>query len=238
MIKELAWDSTFFQRKIGALFFTSQKHSQIKSGIERAKREGFRYILCKLKSQDTRHIQILESLGFYLTDIGITFIVEPENFLYRYVGKNINTAKSVQIATDNDILTLKKIITSMFPESRFYHDPFFSRKEADRMYQAWIENSVKGEAADIVFHIPSSGFITCRKTGRYSGEIVLIGINKRLRGKGLGAALIREAMEWFRRERITNVTVRTQLKNLSALNFYLHLGFSIKEYDIVFGNIL
>jgi GNAT superfamily N-acetyltransferase len=70
------------------------------------------------------------------------------------------------------------------------------------------------------------------------GEIVLIGIKKNFRGKGLGSALIGEAMQWFTKEKITLVTVRTQLKNMKALNFYLNLGFLPKEYDIILGKIL
>lgn len=238
MIKELTWDSTLFQRKIGALIIASQKPSQIRSAVDRAKKEGFRYLLCKLKSQDTQSIQFLESSGFYLTDIGITFAIVSEKFMYKNAHKNSAIQNSVKVATLQDIPVLTKMISSLFPESRFYNDPFFSKKEADRLYQAWIENSVKGEAADIVLHIPRSGFITCRKSGKSSGEIVLIGVKKNSRGKGFGTALMKEAMDWFMQERITTVKVRTQLKNISALNFYLHLGFSIKEYDIIFGKVL
>jgi ribosomal protein S18 acetylase RimI-like enzyme len=238
MIKELTWDSIFFQRKIGAIIIASPKPSQIRSAVDRAKREGFQYLLCKLKSQDTQLTHLLESLGFYLTDIGVTFAVEPEKFMDKNADKDNPIQKTVTVATFQNMTILKKMIISLFPESRFYNDPFFSKKEADRLYQAWIENSVKGEAADIVFHVPRSGFITCRKSGKYSGEIILIGVRKGLRGKGFGKALVGEAMKWFINQNIKYVSVRTQLKNRHALNFYIHLGFKIKEYDIFFGKIL
>jgi dTDP-4-amino-4,6-dideoxy-D-galactose acyltransferase len=238
MIKELTWDSTLFQRKIGALIIASQKPSQIKSAVDRAKKGGFQYLLCKLKSQDTQLIKLLESLGFYLTDIGVTFALEPEKFMFKNTDKYTAIQKSVTVAARQDIPVLKKMIGSLFTESRFYNDPFFSKKDGDKLYQTWIGNSVIGEVADIVFNIPGSGFITCRKSGKYSGEIVLIGIRKGLRGKGYGKALVGQAMQWFINQNITTVSVRTQLKNISALNFYLHLGFSIKGYDIIFGNIL
>ena len=146
--------------------------------------------------------------------------------------------ESIKVATYKDIPGLKKIATSLFSESRFYRDPFFSKEEADKLYQTWIENSVKGAAADIVFWIPRRGFITCKKSGEHSGEIVLLGIKKSFRGKGCGTALVKESMIWFHAQDIPSITVRTQVKNLGALNFYLKLGFSLRGYDIVFGNIL
>ena len=265
--------------------------------------EGFQYLLCKLTSQDTKVIRALESEGFYLTDIGVTFgintaeflarnkqrvLVKPplpsstsrrlakedefvisrhsreggnpcaRNFLkrmdsrlrtsgmtamkktfYEGVREGISQISDlITPATQKDIPDLKKLIPSLFPESRFYHDPFFSRKEADNLYRAWIENSVNGREADIVFYIPRTGFITCKKTGKHSGKIVLIGIRKSGRGKGYGSALLFRAMEWFAGQGIDFVTVRTQLKNLQGINFYLRFGFIMKEYDLMFGKMI
>ena len=238
MIQELPWDSAFFQRKIGSLKVPSDDPSVLKDTLKKAKRDGFAYLTCRLPAQDAVLIRLLESNGFYLTDIGVT--LETATRRYFQQGKQARPTKQNAIiaATLEDIPALQKYITSLFRESRFYNDPFFPGEDADRLYRAWIENSVRGEAADIVFHIPGAGFISCRKAGKNSGQIVLIGIKKRFRGKGYGTALMAEAMAWFRRERINAVSVRTQLKNVKALNFYLHSGFLVKEYDIIFGRIL
>jgi dTDP-4-amino-4,6-dideoxy-D-galactose acyltransferase len=237
-IEELKWDSAFFRKKIGALKSPSDDLSALKDALKKAKKDGFEYLTCRLAMQDTVLIRHLESAGFYLTDIGITLETDIRRYLSK--GKQSRPVKqnAIETATLEDIPALQRYITSLFPESRFYNDPFFSRADADRLYRAWIENSVRGEAADIVFHVPGAGFISCRKTGKHSGQIALIGVKKRFRGKGYGRALISEAMAWFRREHINTVSVRTQLKNTEALNFYLHTGFTVKEYDIIFGKIL
>ena len=88
-------------------------------------------------------------------------------------------------ATLQDIPALQKYITSLFPESRFYNDPFFSREDADRLYRAWIENSVRGEAADIVFHIPGTGFISCRKAGEEFRTDCAYRGKEKIQGKGI-----------------------------------------------------
>ena len=187
-------------------------------------------------------IKTLESLGFYLTDIGVVLGIETKHLAIPLFGKGglggiLQRAKSVEVPTQKDIPALQKIGKSLFAASRFYSDPFFSKKEADGLYEAWIENSVKGQAADIVFFIPRVGFITCRRSAN-SGEIVLIGIKKGVRGKGFGTVLVGEGMRWFREQEVKLITVRTQLKNLEALNFYIKLGFLPKEYDIILGRIL
>ena len=237
-IEQLTWDSAFFRRKIGALKAPSADLSALKDILKEAKKDGFSYLTCRFAVQDTGLISHLESNGFYLTDIGVTLTAETRRYFSKEKQSRPAKKHAIQTATLEDIPALQKYITSLFPESRFYNDPFFSGDDADRLYRAWIENSVRGEAADIVFHIPGAGFISCRKAGKHSGQIVLIGVRKSFRGKGYGTALITEAMAWFRKKRINAVSVRTQLRNTEALNFYLHTGFIVKEYDIVFGRIL
>lgn len=238
MIKELVWDSALFGKKIGELTITSQNPGQIVTAVEKAKADGFQYIICKIHSLQTSTVKLLESLDFYLSDIGVTWEVETNKFLYENINKNLKTGQDVKTAVESDIPRLKKISKSLFTESRFYNDSFFSREEADALYQAWTENSVKGKAADVVLYMQDTGFITCKKTVSNSGEIVLIGIKKEFRNKGVGTILMEEAIKWFKKQGVNLVSVRTQLKNLNAINLYLKSGFYVKGYDIVFAKIL
>jgi len=238
MLYELKWDSTFFNKKIGELKVSTKSLTQLETILNSAQKNGFKYIICKIRSQQTSTIKLLESSGFYLSDIGITWAIEPNKFQYRNMNKNLNTRKSIKIAAEKDIPILKEMVKSLFLESRFYNDPFFSKREADNLYQTWIENSVKGNAADIVLHIIAKGFIVCKKLPLRTGEIVLIGVKKGLRGKGIGTILTEKAIKWFKTQGVKLVTVRTQLKNLNAMNFYAKLGFHVKEYDLIFAKIL
>ncbi|MDH5203052.1 MAG: GNAT family N-acetyltransferase [Nitrospirota bacterium] len=238
MINELTWDSDFFKRRIGELKIVSKSPRKIEFALKNAKLNNFKYIICKIPSQHTALIKTLENLGFYLSDIGVTWAIETDKFLYKDKIRSSLIRKSLKIATEKDISMLKKMIKSLFLESRFYSDPFFSKDEADRLYQVWIENSVKGKIADVVFCIPEKGFITCKKSSPTMGEIPLIGIRKDFRGKGLGTIFIDEAIKWFKTQDIHFVSIRTQLKNITAMNFYVKLGFYIKGYDTVFAKAL
>jgi ribosomal protein S18 acetylase RimI-like enzyme len=97
---------------------------------------------------------------------------------------------------------------------------------------------VNGSAADIVFFIPHTGFITCRKSDRQRGEIVLIGLTSKKRGMGIGTQLVKHSLLWFKEQKVSAVSVRTQLKNTGSMNFYRRAGFSIGSYDLVYSRIL
>lgn len=237
MIRELTWDSFFFKRKIGALQADGKSLSQIKSSLNQAEREGFQYIICKTGFSSADLIRFLESSGFYLTDIGITWALQTDDARFAR-RRRFASQDTIEVATLKDVPMLQKISKGLFVTSRFYHDPFFSRREADNLYQKWVENSVKNFPASSVFHIPGSGFIVCKKSNERAGEIVLVGVKKGLHGKGIGSALIEHAMRRFRTQGIETVTVRTQLRNLKAMNFYAKLGFHIREFDIVLAKML
>jgi len=236
MIQELVWDSTLLGKKIGRLTITTASRAPLVADLRKAASQRFAYITCKVQGHDERFTRLLESSGFYLSDIGITWQKEINILSGGTCGEPL--PDTIRIAAEHDIPEIRKMSRSLFVQSRFYHDPFFSKKDADTIYQAWAENSVRREAADIVFYLPNGGFITCSKKGRGIGEIVLIGLRPAFRHKGYGTALVRKALQWFCENRIRNVRVRTQAKNISAMNFYLKSGFMMHGIDLVYAKIL
>jgi len=227
MIKHLEWDSKLLKKNIGEIKDIPINEEIIKAHIEEAKNRSYKYLIIRLKDFQCRELLLLTKHGFYISDIGITL----KAFLKEIVVTQ-SSRYPVREATLKDIEPLKRIIPGLFIQSRFYNDPFFSKRDADLIFSKWIENSIKKEAADIVFIIPKKAFITCKKKGS-TGEISLIGVKKGEEGKGLGKALVSRAVEWFKDNQINSIQVRTQLKNTRALNFYESLGFKIDAYDIV-----
>jgi len=237
MIRDLVWDSTLFGKKIGSLSLTPKTIRRLNRAIEDAARQGFAYISCRLEKQDEKLIKALESSGFHLSDIGVTWMGRTAELLSKLHDRE-TPRLNVRQAAQRDIVDLRHMSQALFSDSRFYSDPFFTQDDADRLFQTWIENSVKGAAADIVYVIPRTGFITCRKSGRNSGEIVLIGVNNKKRGKGVGTLLLKYSLLWFKDQKVHVISVRTQLKNIGSMNFYRRAGFSIGSYDVVYSKIL
>ena len=239
IVHTLAWDSELLQKKIGEIYFDRQKRSQLKEIIQKAKKQEFQYLICRLRNPETAIVKALESSDFYLSDIGVTWNLDTQKdppLIHKKPVIPVQTG-DIKIAGIKDIPLLQKMITSMFVTSRFYSDPFFTRSEANKLYQKWIENSVRGDAADIVFFIPRTGLATCKRT-KHKGDIVLIGVIKTAQGKGIGTLLLKRALQWFQKNKIHAVSARTQLKNIAAMNFYRKAGFTIAEYDLVFSKIL
>ena len=238
MIKEITFDTNIFQKKIGILTVDDHFPAGIEVDLKSAKENGYQYLMCKLQSQETSVIRRLESFGFYLNDISVVWTAEIEKILRMLEEEEHAAAESIIVAGEEELLILKKLINSLFSGSRYYNDPFFSKEEADRLHVTWIENSIKGVASDVVLYLPDTGFITCKKREERTGNIVLIGLKECFRGKGLGLALAFAAIKWFESQNVRIVNVKTQLKNIKAMNFYRKLGFIIKEFEITFGKII
>lgn len=234
MIESLAWDSEFFGRRIGALTKTWTPAS-IKADLTAARGNGYEYLISRPPVEDAAAIRALEAAGFYLTDVGVTWFSDVPT---RLRDADRTAASIVRHAIEADIPWLSKTASTLFPLSRFYHDPFYSKADADRLHEAWLANSVRGYAADAVLLAPESGFVTCKLAKDGAGEIVLIGVVEGARLRGAGRALMTAALEWFASKGVTTVRVKTQVKNLRAMNFYHRLGFDLHSTDMTLGCIL
>lgn len=232
MIRISDWDTGFFKKKMGVLELDDSTPTALADDLEAAKNERYEYVICHLKSPEAKNIHLLESHGFYLADVGVTWFIEIDKF-----ATKPRLAAPAAVATTESIPGLKELARSMFVNSRFYSDPFFSKEEADNLHEAWVENSVLGKAANIVFLVEGKGFITCKLVDGI-GEIALIGVKEGCRGEGIGLSLIDSSVSWFTSRRTPAIRVKTQLKNIGAMNFYRKLGFSILSYDMAFARII
>lgn len=235
MVDVIQWDSEFFGRKIGTLGGDLSSAEAVSADLDAAAAAGFDYVICRPPVEDAAIVRTLERAGFYLTDIGVTWSSAVEAYLR---NADRQSASGARLAVASDVPRLAAEATTLFRRSRFYHDPFFSADEADRLHAAWLANSVSGQAADAVWIIPDAGFVTCKLTKDGCGEVALIGVWEGSRGRGAGRALMTAAMIWFAGRGVATVRVKTQVKNLRAMNFYHRLGFDLYAMDMTMGCIL
>jgi dTDP-4-amino-4,6-dideoxy-D-galactose acyltransferase len=238
MLKKLEWDTEFFGRKMGALVLDEFAESQLANDLEEAEKNQYEYILCQLKSPKEETIQLLESKGFYLSDIGVIWLISVDEYFSMIGGKEDKSDVIVERASIKNLKSLQEIIRPMFPNSRFYSDPFFSQNEADHLHVEWMKNSILSKAADVVLQIPDKGFVICKKKEKGLGEIILIGVVERFRGRSLGESLMDASVAWFSDQSVKSIRVKTQLKNVDAMNFYRKLGFSIQSYDMTYSLVM
>lgn len=233
MLEPLHWDSEFFGRRIGAVTGMWTPES-VASDIASARQEHYDYLISRPPVDNAAAVRALEHGGFYLTDLGVTWSSNVKH----YLREADRPDPSARHATEADIPWLQSAAVSLFPLSRFYHDPFYSKDDADRLHAAWLANSVRGQAADAVLIIPDAGFVTCKIAKDGAGEIVLIGVVSGSRQRGAGRTLMTAALDWFASRSVATVRVKTQVKNLQAMNFYHRLRFDLHSTDMTMGCIL
>jgi dTDP-4-amino-4,6-dideoxy-D-galactose acyltransferase len=228
LIEELKWDSRFFKRKIGRLTKVPSEQS-LQNLIDKARKDNYRYLTCRFSLKEMSEVQLLEKYGFYMVDLGVVWERKTTEISAPLIP--------VRKATIKDESMLKKISKGLFTDSRFFNDPFFTRDEADKLYEAWIENSVRNK--DIhTFVAANRGVVTCTQLSKNRGDIPIVGVITTEQGKGVGRSLVCGALAWFKKAGVKTVTVRTQAKNIKAMNFYKGLGFGVKYVDTTMGKIL
>lgn len=234
MVGLLQWDTDFFKRKIGVLSGDLASPSAVMADLELARAAGFEYLTCRPSVDDAAAIRTLEAAGFYLTDVGVTWSADAAQYLRTAPA----VSPAVRPATPADLPLLSAEAVRLFRRSRFYSDPFFTDAEADRLHVAWLANSVAGTAADVVLITPDAGFVTCKITQDGNGGVPLIGVWEQSRKRGAGRELMTAAVGWFAGRGAPLVRVKTQVKNLRAMNFYHRLGFDLHETDMTMCCIL
>ena len=141
MIKKLEWDTEFFKKKIGALIFDEVSEAALAKDLEAARNNKYKYLMCHLKSPQHSTINMLENYKFYLSDVGITWEMGVHDYLSMIEERELGFNNDISEAAVKDIPGLQEMIKPMFPNSRFYSDPFFSHEEADQLHVIWIKNS-------------------------------------------------------------------------------------------------
>jgi len=223
----LPWDSEFFGVRIGSVLPHRLDGETVEAirAFRRENRIDCLYFLAGL--EDARTIRLAEDEGFRMVDLRVTLerrgappAAAPGEILIRP-------------AEEADLPILKALARENHVDSRFYYDGHFSRERCDALYEAWIENGVRGQADRVL--VPevegrAAGYITCHREG--PPRIGLLGVGPAAQGKGLGGRLIREALAWFAGERIERVSVVTQGRNVRAQRAYQREGFVTASVEV------
>ena len=122
--------------------------------------------------------------------------------------------------------------------SRFAIDPHIQMERFEAMYRLWIDRSVRGELADAVLVVPLDKDQAA--TGRLAGMITLassncvatiglVAVSVEMRGRGIGATLMRAAERWMIARNACEARVVTQLSNTPACRLYERSGYRLLQ---------
>jgi GNAT superfamily N-acetyltransferase len=223
--EHLDWDSEFFGCRIARVVvpcLTEISIAQIEAWCA-TERIDCLYLL--VDSSDIKTARIAEEKSFRLVDIRITLGLSAMD-----IGAGVDSSScKIRDATENDIPVLRAIARDAHRDSRFYYDRRFPKEKCDELFETWIEKSCRGWAAKVIVADEGNGaegYLTCHTEPSGRGQIRLVGVAERARGRGLGSRLVKGGTQWFAKNGAIEISVATQGRNISAQRLYQKHGFA------------
>lgn len=230
MIKELDWDSEFFQKRIGKVEVDTLLSSQLIKIIEEKETDRYDLIYLFVNKVEKEAEQLLFKLKKQIIDQRVTYTshnISNSNYGNSYIVEH-------KEGLNHNLLRLALLSGH---QSRFKKDPLLNPK-FELLYTNWIEKSLSGEMADIVLTSVDQntiqGFVTAKKDSNNNGQIGLIAVTPSAHGKGVGSDLIESVHHWYHQNNITTASVVTQLNNLGACKLYEKMGYEQSSIKLIY----
>src|SRR3989344_647624 len=246
LFRKLGFDTEILQQKVGKIDYLLSEGQEaslleiIKNLIISFQKIDLEYVTYRLSSKDTATIAGLEAHRFERVD-EYNILLAPAHFDLDFKE---DSSVSIREATEADITTLQKNIAPSFIYSRFFTDIKISKKNAIKMHEEWIANSIKKQVADhvLVATIENKpvGFISLemdkdayKYLNKRIGHIPLIGTDPEFRGRHIGLSLTKAAFKrWFSEQQAELIRIETQASNIPANKTYLKAGFTNVDKEI------
>ncbi len=139
----------------------------------------------------------------------------------RHVGNYV-----VRRSEPEDIQAVIAINMSTLPE---HYSDYFFEELLKELPEAFIVSELDGKLVGYIMCKIEFGFSNFRKLGFVKkGHVVSVAVIVEHRGKGLGKALMQEAISGIVSKKGDEVYLEVRVSNESAVKMYEHLGFVIK----------
>lgn len=229
LCEELPWDSQFFGLSIARAVPSRLDEPTRDTMLDWCRSHGTDCLYFLAAPDDTATMQQLDAGGFQLVSVRVT--------LARPAGSGHGEIRGrVRQAVAGDIPALRDIAVSAHRDTRFHADSRFDAARSDEMYAAWIENSVRGYADQVLVAERDDapvGYVTLHieepnaatgPAGR-TARIGLFAVHEQYRSQGIGRDLLRRAAQALAAAGVTGTSVVTAGRNVAALRLYTSEGF-------------
>ena len=237
-VQTMSWDSEFFGRPIGRILCSQLNKTTVRATLEEAQSYGLQCLYFEADPNDWTTTTTAQEHGFQLVDVRVTlehpFRNRPAPALRYPIPVNL----VIDTPCDGEIERLQDIGAQIGFTSRFAFDQNFGRDDCERLYRLWIKNSCNG-FADIVLvarwsqHGEAVGLITCL-TRDGIADIQLAGIHVDHRQRGVGTGLVQAALDWAKKQKVEQMLVVTQARNVPAQRLYQQMGFFTKSMTLYY----
>ena len=225
----LEWDSSHFKRRIARVEGTKLTPDRLKEISSWCGAERIDCVYFLAESGDPGSVTLAEEAGYRRVDVRVT--MERGNA----VPEETPEPGRVRPFEVGDLPSLREIARTRHTATRFYRDPGFAREDCAALYEIWISKAYAGDAARVLVALAGAtpaGYLTCQSGGE--GKIDLVAVAESAQGKGLGRALVLEALRWFAERPLPAVSVVTQGDNAAARSLYERCGFRTRSEQVCF----
>lgn len=169
VLESLEWESAFFARPSAIV----RLHDNAPA-LQDADFSAWQRVQAKIPADRADLLDALQQHGFRLVEGEVDLSVTVARY----------ASPGAEIATEQDIPTLRKMAALAFAQSRF-RAPWYAPDDSGRFYAQWIENAVKGtfDHVCLVFRTDGGqiqGFVSLRRLTEHEARIGL------LAGRGMG----------------------------------------------------
>ncbi len=247
----LPWDSEVLGCPSGSIeglwaegCYAEQRHrleTVLNACIADAEDHGVRFLSVRLPEDAIAALHAVESVGFRIIESFLTFGRKTDG----EIPLGTKSEFHVRLAQPDEMETVAAIAYRAFESFRLRVDPQIPESRARHSRREWVRNGFKGRAEAIYVAERENrlrsesprivGFALLRsKAGtEKTGEIELIAVDPAFHGRGIGKALVAEAIRHYR-GRTSEIQVGTQAKNLRAIGLYTRMGFSVIRSELSF----
>jgi GNAT superfamily N-acetyltransferase len=251
-LRKLGWDSDHFGFGIGQvepLMYTvdSLEADNLNCGVQlisklvaKAEERRLQQLVASIPSGDAPAQWCLQKSGFFMTDTLVTHTLGLASWT-----QSGELAAGVRVAVDADKTALAEIAAECFGNrkynvNRFNSDPIFAADKVRDLYKIWIQKSIGGPLADLVFVYEEQGqplgFITLKtlkedasRPGWREGDIPLNAVHPDYHGKGIYKKLVAAAVDHFANAGVQSVSIKTQLPNHAVHKAWSQIGAKVTQ---------
>lgn len=224
MIQKLSWDSNLFGFSVGKLEWFEGEEKTLKSLLAKDNQYAVVYVFAD-------HEILLELPPVTATDIKVTFCKELQQV--QEIAASI-LEYDPQKHKYQELLDLVYLSGTF---SRFKQDVRFTEEDFSKLYQEWIDKSIKSETTKVLVQEQDGnlgGFITLEEVSTESCRIGLTAVHPDYQGKSIATQLIQKCQNMAFVEGKSRIEVSTQDKNVAAKNLYAKNGFKKQKLKYIY----
>lgn len=221
MLQYLPWDSHCFGYKVGEI---RPMHNDFEQVIQQARQEGFRLLYLKANPEDKLINTLAQSYGGVLVDEKVTFT--------RTLPDHIPDSKAVLYQSNELHPELLHLAIQSGAFSRFRVDKNFRNNEYEKLYTAWISNSIRKEIAkEIIIYEKNNQIVGLLTIALQADKVGLVAVEPAYQRQGIGRELFWKAFALAKCWNVSHLQLVVQKANTKACLFYQNIGFEIQKTE-------